>query len=136
MAQTGRKGLERVKSGEPSKQDLTTTQASFMLGLMDEVDVSLTEEKCDFCSSPHPEWLYPAHTFQLSHFGSLGSWLACQVCHTLIEGGSEDLLALRAASKLARESRMDYGIALQTIHRLHKRFFQHRAGPPRRIREG
>lgn len=42
---------------------------------------------CDFCSDPHPTWMYPAADFEVQRvaWGSEGAWAACEECSQLIE---------------------------------------------------
>jgi hypothetical protein len=47
---------------------------------------------CDFCSEPHVAWRYPTQNFLAYVVAgivgqSVGDWVACRACHTLIEVG-------------------------------------------------
>src|SRR5262245_18461237 len=50
--------------------------------------------KCDFCSEPHAEWIYPARSFAQHNvgWGSEGNLAACEDCSQLIEGETYETL--------------------------------------------
>ena len=87
---------------------------------------------CDFCSAPepNPSWQYPARSFK-DHFGSqsVGDWIACDVCHQLIEAGDRDGLAARVMlTPTFRAFRLDPVASKEYARRLHDGFFENRMG--------
>jgi len=88
---------------------------------------------CDFCSSTAPAWSYPAKTFDAksTHKGrSVGDWLACDVCHRLIEAGDREKLAHRILlCPTVHQFNLDRVSAIDFARRLHGEFFAHRCGP-------
>lgn len=56
--------------------------------------------RCDFCSNAFVKWEYPTEDFEMPapRMGSVGSWMACDKCHDLIETGKWDFLAHHALS--------------------------------------
>lgn len=88
---------------------------------------------CDFCSGRDVEWRYPTSTFVISaDHGSADDWLACDLCHRLIEAGRWRQLANRALDAIGvpdivrRQAR-------PKIMGLHEQFVAHRDGPAIRI---
>ncbi len=88
---------------------------------------------CDFCSSPAPAWSYPARTFDAKATvkgRSVGDWLACEVCHRLIEAGEREKLACRILlCPTVKQYNLDHAHAIELARRLHGEFFEHRSGP-------
>ena len=102
-----------------------------------------TEPVCDFCSSPHPRWNYPAASFDAeSDEGTLGrstgDWVACEDCHVLIEADNRIGLAERAIAIPSIQQNMVNGgtgreQALTWALGMHQQFFDNRSGKGRRI---
>jgi hypothetical protein len=103
----------------------------------------MTETYCDFCHATITArgwWRYPCATFDLDLVGvradgsvvvddvvhrMVADWLACAVCHALIEDPrGRPLLARRAVGDYADPVLFDMALAL------HDRFREHRLGPP------
>jgi hypothetical protein len=100
--------------------------------------VSSSTLVCDFCHASDPTWDYPAHDFfypsvpGLPRERSTGSWLACDVCHVLIEAARWRDLARRSAALFMQRNglptaeRSELVTHAVTAHRL---FREHRNGP-------
>jgi len=95
---------------------------------------------CDFCchSTRPPAWCYPGEDFDvvggLSH--SSGGWLACDLCHDLIEARQFVRLcdiSLKSFMKKHPVARRDKAVIRAEIARMHNDFRAHRAGDPYRI---
>jgi len=90
---------------------------------------------CDFCSTPSPVWRYPCESFDRPVGGlrrrSVGDWLACDTCSTLIEANEPIELARRALgiflAKYGR--RLPPTVLRADIASVHGQFLAHRAGP-------
>jgi hypothetical protein len=97
--------------------------------------------KCDFCSSPAVEVVYPAESSRMFIFDgqdlkgigdSIGGWVACAVCARLIDAKDREGLAKRSA-----ETMPDLGagglspekmvLVISTIQR--EMFWGHSKGP-------
>ena len=75
---------------------------------------------CDFCSEPHPNWIYPADNFVVHKYewGSDAGWAACEECSQLIEEEHyESLLQERMMSIAIRE----FGPLWQTLNKSERR---------------
>jgi hypothetical protein len=90
--------------------------------------------KCDFCSAPDPEWIYPTRDFNMAAmgWGSVGAWAACDACSALIE--ARDYRELRergmAASGSAEGLPDDLVELLKdAVDKLHAKFRRERKGP-------
>lgn len=82
---------------------------------------------CDFCTAPHPTWIYPCTSFTLGPYGSVGNWGACTTCHQLIQRNNWNRITYRALAQHPHALRAQIR---QMIEPLHKAFRQHRTGPP------
>lgn len=82
---------------------------------------------CDFCSAPHPTWVYPCTTFTLGTYGSVGDWGACDTCHRLIDTGQWARLTDRAVAHQPKAIRSQ---ARRWVGTLHRAFRQHQTGDP------
>lgn len=91
---------------------------------------------CDFCSSPHPAWVFPAKSFAgPCNTESSGDWLACNECHRLIEAGDREGLAARVRLTPAfAVAGVEEDYAREFALRLQQGFFDNRAGEPRPLR--
>ena len=97
-------------------------------------------EMCDFCSAPHPVWVYPARQFAVTAYawGSSGGWAACAPCADLVERGDWAALAERAVDANPRlrvavaGGITARGLAIEAARQLHALFRQARTGAPRR----
>ncbi len=99
---------------------------------------------CDFCSSEHPSWSYPAENFVATAdetWASDGAWLACNVCHDMIERDQQEKLVRYAiaccgnrlgfsADELTKEERT---LLFQQVRSLHKDFWSNRKGRAGRL---
>ena len=95
---------------------------------------------CDFCSRPNPAWVFPCRDFKQPALPgidvgqmSIGAWGACEPCAKFIMLGAWDALAKRAMLALvANQPELASFRDLLTPHlrMLHRRFDQHRTGPP------
>ncbi len=100
---------------------------------------------CDFCSRPHPVWEFPCADFkqpavpgvELGQL-SLGAWGACEPCAALIRSGRWEQLADRAMKELIGkpDSAAEAALLRMFLRELHRRFAQHRKGPPARVGGG
>jgi hypothetical protein len=104
---------------------------------------------CDFCSSPEPRWEHRCHDNESVMIavgsadelattmgaGSLGSWAACDPCHDLIEAGSRDELARRAARRIGEQSGLPADLTLAATRQAHRQYWEFRVGPGFPIRE-
>lgn len=96
---------------------------------------------CDFCSAPHPTWLYPADSFEMRRdgWGSTADWAACEECSALIEAKQHDAVVntrmmMAAMKSLQRSgltglSRAELRIVEEKTRHLYARFRKSRAGP-------
>ena len=101
---------------------------------------------CDFHDpnvyAEAPRWRYPARDFTMTVLDdvehvSRSDWLACDVCHTLIELGDWNGLALRAIGATVLDDRDDVVAQLYLmIRQLHDRFRGARLGPASAFRGG
>ena len=90
---------------------------------------------CDFCSSPDVVWSYPAKDFEAPmDIGArcAGSWLACEVCHELIERRDRGALAERSLTAPGMRT-IPPDAAMNFARRLHALFLGHRTGPARKL---
>lgn len=95
--------------------------------------------RCDFCSAPDPEWIYPSNNFALpvpgpQDWGSSGAWAACEVCSTLIEAGKYRRLTRRALTRTGQLQALPRDMqqaVLASADQLHARFQRERKGPRR-----
>lgn len=100
---------------------------------------------CDFCSAPHPTWVYPADNFAMQRFGwgSDGGWAACDECSDLIEKKQDDavintrmprvMTAALLKAGMPSLGRAELQIIEQETAKLYKRFKKARSGPRRLI---
>jgi hypothetical protein len=97
---------------------------------------------CDFCGSPKPTWEYPAESFLVKMVvesdsikgNSVGSWLACEDCHRVIETGSrEDLVRRAALNPCVKSGIVDAGLAVEVARPMYEQFFASRSGPAVRV---
>jgi hypothetical protein len=93
---------------------------------------------CDFCHAPEPTWDYPATDFAyptvagLPRQRSTGSWLACDVCHVLIEAARWRDLAARSAALFVQRHHYPAALRQELVSHAvvaHRLFREHRAGP-------
>lgn len=96
---------------------------------------------CDFCSAPHPTWVYPAATFEMRRegWGSDGDWAACEECSALIERKQHDAvinsrmmpLAIKQMHNMGLKSltRLELRLVEEKTRKLYERFRKSRAGP-------
>ena len=100
---------------------------------------------CDFCGSRKPTWEYPAESFLITMIvaappsdslkgNSVGSWLACDACHRVIETGtSEDLVRRAALNPCVKSGLVDAGLAIEVARPMYEQFFASRRGPAVRV---
>lgn len=100
---------------------------------------------CDFCGSPKPTWEYPAESFLITMIvaappgdslkgNSVGSWLACDDCHRVIETGtSEDLVRRAGLNPCVKSGLVDAGLAIEVARPMYQQFFSSRSGPAVRV---
>jgi len=99
---------------------------------------------CDFCGSPKPTWEYPAELFLLTMIvagppsdslkgNSVGSWLACDDWHRVIETGTREDLVRRAALNPCVKSGLVDALAIQVARPMYEQFFSSRSGPAVRV---
>jgi len=73
--------------------------------------------RCDFCSHPEPEWVYPAYDFEMQpyNWGSAGGWTACEECADLIERSQwEQLVRTRMLNVHLPRAMADAGLTRLT----------------------
>jgi len=92
--------------------------------------------KCDFCSAPDPEWIYPTHDFAMDAvgWGSRGAWAACEECSALIEAQEYPRLRQRGMAINGNiEALPDEMVKMLAgaVDQLHAKFRQERKGPRR-----
>jgi hypothetical protein len=100
------------------------------------------EEVCDFCSTPHPQWVCPArgHTTGVvpihldggpgqTVVQSPDDWAACDECLSLIVRGDRDGLAERSV-KLFPASPLPMSIKRHAVRQAHDNFWAAREGEP------
>lgn len=98
---------------------------------------------CDFCGIANPTQEFFCHDFSVDMFtengqaptqGSIGSWLACDICTEMINSGDQEALTSRAVLRFLTNNPMPdkqgpefYRGVLGTVH---KTFLQLRVGEP------
>jgi hypothetical protein len=82
--------------------------------------------RCDFCSSTEIKWRYPAKSFTIGEYGSLGDWAACEECSRLIEMNAHDDLARRTLQASGHFT--EYKVFKPLVVKLHKEFRKNRTG--------
>lgn len=81
---------------------------------------------CDFCTSPHVRWAYPAHSFIVEEEGgfqqeSIGGWAACDLCSACIEDNKWDELLHRTVEAFPPFLRGDRDM-IHLARVIHQRF--------------
>src|SRR5262245_54900259 len=101
--------------------------------------------QCDFCSSPHPTWAYPARTFEMRNvgWGSISDWAACEECADLIEHKKDDAMinqrmprtwaAAFAQAGMPGLNKAQLRVIEEKTRQLYMRFKKARAGPRKLI---
>jgi hypothetical protein len=90
---------------------------------------------CDFCSSTEVRWRFPAEDFETTvtrRAGSEGGWVACDICHILVDSGDMDALLNRSWDLLSTKcpGAKDFrDVLLVNLRTLHQEFAAHRTGP-------
>ena len=89
---------------------------------------------CDFCSQPHPTWIYPCKSFNLPNptcqgagYGSVGDWGACDTCHNLIQKGLWPQITQRA---IKHQPKQLQPTAKRWVTQLHRAFRNNQTGQP------
>ena len=59
---------------------------------------------CDFCGSTDVRWIYPCLDFSFMFVPMGDQWLACDICHLLIEANESEALALRSNNTLESQA--------------------------------
>jgi hypothetical protein len=91
-------------------------------------EVRAGENICDFCSTPEPKRRFECPSFPMvPGYSSLGAWMACDTCGSLIDREEWDKLLLRAVDKIypKYQSAMPRRIFIATIKQSHELFRAH-----------
>ena len=93
------------------------------------------EESCDFCSDLAPEWRYPVvgRFFITQDSVNNGDWLACHMCHGLIEAGDWMAIVDRSLRQYADLDQEFRAAVKKQLVALHAKFRQHQTGGAIRI---
>jgi hypothetical protein len=110
-----------------------------LLAMIEHPEVML----CDFCRETPVVTEYPCEDFialatESADSGSIGQWMACQLCSERIDAGDVEGLSERAIHKYIEqhpeENSIETHIALDLgLRGLHRSFMEHRTGPGKRI---
>jgi hypothetical protein len=94
---------------------------------------------CDFCSSSHARWRYPARSFLVPFLqlaanivqSAIGDWHACDVCHRLIETDATAVAVRMTVTMILRHPDLaSHGEAmLSEFQSLYRLFTDNRTGP-------
>lgn len=79
----------------------------------------MLEMRCDFCSSPNPAWIHycPEFVFEEVYFEN-AEWMACDICHSLIQSKEVDTLALRSTNLYPFEKRESLFEEILGLHKV------------------
>ncbi len=92
----------------------------------EDVEIKNSTPVCDFCNSTDPRWEYPCKDFnsmttvdveknRAKDWTMNGAWLACDLCHELIEANNYEGLAERSAEKLILKENLPQHIKDQLV---------------------